>query len=382
VLDRWVLAELDHVVTAVDAALEDFDTAASGRVLAQFVDDLSNWYVRRSRARFWIGDRDALATLHECLHVVTRLLAPFVPFITEQVWQHAVKPGDASAADSVHLTAWPIQDAGRADDDLRADMDTARQLVEVGRAVRKTTNIRTRQPMQRALVGVPGGRELPTELIAEVADELNVREVIPLARAGEVVDINVKPNFRALGKRFGARTQQAANAISAADHRELARSLKTQGQAGIHLDGEDITVTLDEVTLTEVPRSGWAVTNHQDVTVALDTTITPELRRAGVAREVIRLVQAARKEADFEVADRVVLSWVADGETAEALREHERELADAVLAVDVVEHPPATIPVEANASDTGVREDDELGVRFWLDRADNRSPRRPAPQVG
>ncbi|MQA07400.1 MAG: isoleucine--tRNA ligase [Pseudonocardiaceae bacterium] len=366
VLDRWVLAELDHAVASVDTALENFDTAGSGRVLAQFIDDLSNWYVRRCRARFWDSDPDALATLHECLHVTTRLLAPFVPFITEHVWQNAIKPGDASAADSVHLAAWPTPDAARADNGLRANMDITRQLVEVGRSARKASNVRIRQPLQRALVGIPTDRELPTELIAEIADELNVREVTALGQAGEVLDITAKPNFRQLGKRFGPQTQQVAKAISAADAAELANKLKDNGQATVRVDGDDVTISGDDVTFSEVPRSGWAVTSQQDVTVALDTKITPELRKAGLAREIIRLVQTARKEADFDVTDRIWLSWAANGETADALREYERELSDAVLAVDITEHPLANVPTEADASDTGVRQDDELGVRFWL----------------
>jgi isoleucyl-tRNA synthetase len=369
VLDRWVLAELDHVVASVDHALENFDTAGSGRVLAQFIDDLSNWYVRRCRARFWDDDPHALATLRECLHVVTRLLAPFVPFITEHVWQNVIKPGDGATADSVHLVAWPTPEVPRADQELRANMETTRQLVEVGRSARKASNIRIRQPLQRALVSIPGGHELPAELIAEIADELNVREVVALDQAREIVDITVKPNFRALDKRFGSRTQQVAKIIGATDHTELASTLKAAGQATVCLDGEEVMISLDDVTLSEIPRSGWAVVSHQDVTVALDTTITSELRKAGVAREVIRLVQTARKEANFEVTDRILLSWAAHGETAEALHEHERELADAVLALDIAEHPFASIPAEANASDTGVRGDDELGVRFWLVKA-------------
>lgn len=369
VLDRWVLTELDHVVVNVDTALENFDTAGAGRVLAQFIDDLSNWYVRRCRARFWKGDPDSLATLYECLHVLTRLLAPLIPFITEQVWQQVIKLDAPSAADSVHLATWPSPNLERSNDRLRADMDITRQLVEAGRAVRKTANIRVRQPLQWALIGVPGDRELSVELLAEIADELNVREVTPLGQASEVVDINVKPNFRAIGKRYGSRTQQVAKAINTADHSELARELKADGRATVTLDGEDITVTSDEVSLTEVPRSGWAVTSQQDVTLALDTTITPELRKAGLARETIRLVQRARKEFDFEVTDRLVLSWAANRETAEAVRENEEELADAVLAVEITEYPLDDIPAEANASDTGVRADDELGVRFWLVKA-------------
>ncbi|MGH2394010.1 MAG: DUF5915 domain-containing protein, partial [Candidatus Limnocylindria bacterium] len=309
VLDRWALAELDHVVSATDAALEDFDTAGAGRVLAQFIDDLSNWYVRRCRARFWASDADALATLHECLHTVTRLLAPFIPFLTEHVWQHAIVPGDAMAEDSVHLARWPAPDGARADGQLRTDMDITRALVEAGRSARKAANVRVRQPLQCALLGIPGSRELPAEFVSEIADELNVREVTALAAAGEVVDVTVKPNFRALGKRFGSRTQQAAKAIRDADPGELARVLRAERRVLIDVDGEPAAITPDEVTLSEVPRSGWVINTHQGMAVALDTTITPDLRKAGLAREVIRLVQAARKDAGFEVTDRIVLSW-------------------------------------------------------------------------
>ncbi len=369
VIDRWVLAELDHVVTSIDNALENFDTAGSGRMLTQFIDDLSNWYVRRCRARFWNGDRHALATLHECLDVLTRLLAPFVPFITEQVWQHAIKPGDAFAADSVHLAGWPTPDNARSNDELRADMAITRRLVEVGRTVRKTANIRNRQPLQRALVGIAGGHRLPAELIEEIADELNVGDVTPLAQAGEVVDISVKPNFRTLGKRFGSRTQQAAKAITTTDQSWLVRNVKTDGQATISLDGEDIIVTSNDLILTEIPHSGWAVSSQQDMTVALDTTITPKLRKAGLAREVIRLVQIARKEAGLDVTDRILLSWAADGDTADALHEHERELADAVLAIKITEHPLSNVPAGDTSSGTWLFGDDELGVQFSLAKA-------------
>jgi isoleucyl-tRNA synthetase len=245
-------------------------------------------------------------------------------------------------------------------------MALTRLLVEAGRSARKASNVRIRQPLQRVLVGIPGGRELPADLVAEIADELNVREVTALSRAGEVVDITVKPNFRTLGKRFGAQTPQIAKTINLADHPELARELRETGQAKLTVSGEDITISADEVSLSEAPRSGWAVATQQDVTVALDTAITPELRRAGLAREVIRLIQNARKDADFDVTDRITLTWVAEGETADALREHQQELADAVLAVDITEHAPNNI---ANSTHAG--EDNELGVRFWLTRVDS-----------
>jgi isoleucyl-tRNA synthetase len=367
VIDRWVLAELDHVVAGVDAAMENYDTSGAGRLLARFIDDLSNWYVRRSRARFWDGDDNALSTLYECLHVLTRLLAPFIPFVTERVWQEAIRPGDPSAAESVHLASWPEPVAGRADDALRADMEVTRQLVEVGRALRKDNTIRTRQPLRRALVDVPNGAVAP-ELIAEIADELNVREVSPLSGADAVMDVTAKANFRALGKRFGPRTQEVAKAIAAADPAALAKDLQAGGKAVVQAGGEDVTVTQDEVVLTEVPRTGWAVASQQGVIVALDTEITPELRKAGLVREVIRLVQSARKEADFEVTDRLRMSWAGEGETADAIREHERELADAVLAVDVTEQPLEALSGTSIVSDTALLGDEELGVHFRLTR--------------
>lgn len=366
VLDQWLLAELNHVVKQVDSLLEDFDTAGSGRVLGQFIDDLSNWYVRRCRARFWDGDADALATLYECLNVLTRLLAPFVPFISEKVWQSALRVGDDSLADSVHLAIWPMSCESETNEQLRADMEMTRQLVEIGRAVRKTTKIRVQQPLQRALIGVPGGQALPLEMLAEIADELNVREVVPLAEAGEVADIIVKPNFRVLGKRFGGRTQQVAGAINGADHAVMSHALKIGQQAVVDVDGEEIAISAEEVTLTEIPKSGWAVTTQQDVTVALDTTITPELRKAGLVRQVIRLVQNARKDSGLEVTDRIWLWWAADGEMAEALSVREGELAKAVLATKVTGCALKSIPDDAKNSISGVVASEELGVSFWL----------------
>ena len=183
--------------------------------------------------------------------------------------------------------------------------------------------------------------------------------------------MTVKPNFRALGKRFGPRTQQAAKAVSDADAGELARALRVDGHATVDVDGEPVAITPDEVTMSEVPRSGWAVNTQQNVTVALDTTITQDLRKAGLAREVIRLVQTARKDAGFEVTDRIVLSWAATGETADALREHQRELADAVLAVEINEHHDSELPADAATADGG---DADLDVRFRLVKAGDRRP--------
>jgi isoleucyl-tRNA synthetase len=362
-LDRWLLSSLHTVVREVDAALEVFDTQQAGQALAEFVDDLSNWYVRRSRRRFWNGEPAALATLHEALDVLTRLLAPFVPFVTERIWQDMIRPVTPDAPESVHLAAWPSYDAGLVDEQLTAQMALVRRLVELGRAARADSGVRTRQPLGRALVGAPGWATLPDELRAQVAEELNVVELESLASAGDdLVDYAAKANFRALGKRFGKRTPAVAAAIAAADARALARALRSSGRASVELEGEAVDVSAEEVVVSETPRSGWAVVREGE-TVALDLTITPQLRRAGIAREVIRLVQEARKAAGLDVSDRIRLTWQAeDPETAQALHEHGRLVADEVLASSYAEGADLD-------SGPAVR-DRDLGITVWLRRAD------------
>ncbi|MFF2393278.1 isoleucine--tRNA ligase [Nocardia sp. NPDC058114] len=342
ILDRWVLGELHRLARETDEKLEHFDTAGAGRLLADFVDDLSNWYVRRSRQRFWAGDQDALSTLFECLDVLTRLLAPFVPFITEEVWQQVVRLGTPEVPESVHLAAWPIADATLADANLPEQVLAARAAVEAGRAARKASKVRVRQPLARAFVGLPPGTVLPDELRADIADELNVKSLQLLDDADEVVDVDVKPNFRALGRRFGKRTQAVANAIVAAEAQRIVTQLRGHGIATIEFEGEQIDLTPDEIVVAEVPRSGWTVETQRGVTIALDTTLTPELTVEGIARDVIRVAQQARREAGLDISDQIGLSIAGPDSVLEAVRTHEAFVAEETLArsvhlVDVLE---------------------------------------------
>ncbi|CAN5472968.1 hypothetical protein BH10ACT10_BH10ACT10_09110 [soil metagenome] len=328
-------------------------------MLAAYVDDLSNWYVRRSRRRFWAGDASALATLHECLHVVTLLMAPVTPFITERVWQDLFRSTSSELPSSVHLATWPQVDGSLVDDELGAQMSLTRRLVELGRAARAEGKVRIRQPLSRALVASSAYARLSDELRAEVAQELNVGVLEPLSVAGaDLVDFAAKGNFLALGKRFGQRTPLVAAAIAAADAATLAATLDADGRAVVPVEGEDVEVLPDEVIVSERPREGWSVVNEHGDTVALDLELTPELVRAGLAREVVRLVQEARKSSGFDVSDRITLLWQADGETAEALREHSALVADEVLATDLREEAP----VEP------VLRDDDLGLTFSVTR--------------
>jgi isoleucyl-tRNA synthetase len=358
-LDRWALAELASVTTGVTEALEAFDTQTAGRLLAEFVDDLSNWYVRRSRRRFWDGDPAALGTLHEVLDGLTRLMAPFTPFVTERVWGTAVTPGLADPVDSVHLASWPAVDADARDDTLVAQVALVRRLVELGRSARTQAKARTRQPLARALVAAPGWAQLPRDLVAEVADELNVAELTELsAVGGSLVDVTVKVDFRAVGRRLGKQVQAVAQAVAAADAAELVAAYRA-GTAVVEVDGADVPLTDGDLVVTETPREGWTVASAAGLTVALDLTLTPELERAGLAREVVRLVQDARKSTGLAVSDRIELWWTGEGPVAQALTEHAEQLAGEVLATTVHAAEPGT----------GDGIEGPQGSRVWIARA-------------
>jgi isoleucyl-tRNA synthetase len=363
-LDRWLLSELNTLVGAVDAALAGFDTQRAGRLLAAFVDDLSNWYVRRGRRRFWRGEPAALVTLHETLATLTRLMAPFVPFITERVWQDLVTRVTSDAPESVHLAEYPVADVALVDPALMARMALVRRLVELGRAARADAGVKIRQPLSRVLCSADGFDELDADLRAQLAEELNVLTVEPLSRGGaSLVDTTAKANFRALGKRFGRAVQQVAAALTAADAAALNADLRRTGAATVIVDGAPVTLARDEVFITETPREGWAVAADAGATVALDLDITPELRRAGIAREVIRQIQEVRKSTGLAVTDRIVLRFgTPERETRIALDEHAALIADDVLATDFAAGQPEW-------ADAAGHTDEDLGLTFWLRKA-------------
>ncbi|MCW2572967.1 MAG: Isoleucyl-tRNA synthetase, partial [Frankiales bacterium] len=355
-LDRWAISELHATVLEVDAALEDFDSSRAGKRLAQFIDDLSNWYVRRSRRRFWDGDPAALGTLHECLEVLTRLLAPFVPFITEAVHERLVADVYPDLPESVHLRDWPKVDGALVDTELASQMALVRRLVELGRTARAASLMRNRQPLARALVAAPGWDSLPDELRAQVADELNVLSFETLS--GDLVEVSVKANFRSLGKRFGKGTQPVAAAIADAEAGALVAAVR-EGGATVLVDGQPVPVSAEDLIITETPREGWAVASDDGESLALDLTLTPVLVRAGLAREAIRMIQEARKASGLDVSDRIELWWSSTNEDlAAALREHAGLVAGEVLATSYDEgHPTADVREHG---------DPELGLRFWL----------------
>lgn len=333
-LDRWLVSATNQLVVDVTEALENFDTQHAGSRIATFVDELSNWYVRRSRRRFWDGDQSALTTLHETLEVLTRLMSPMVPFITERVWQDLFVATNPEAPKSVHLASWPVADTSVIDEQLDKAMDMTKRLVELGRSARAEAKVKTRQPLARMLVPSYAHAQLDDSLVAEIAAELNINSIESFSSAGDVVDYSAKGNFRALGKRFGKQTPLVAKAIAAADAAKLAADLTANGTATVDFEG-GTEVSADEVIISERPREGWSVVNEQGETVALDLTLTPELVQAGLARDAIRFVQETRKATGLEVSDRIQLQWAAAGDLAQAIGTHRQLIADEVLATSM-----------------------------------------------
>jgi isoleucyl-tRNA synthetase len=330
-MDHWILSELNTLIQEVDTAYADFDSQAAGKALARFIDDLSNWYVRRSRRRFWDGDVAALGTLHECLVTLTQLLSPMVPFITEHVWQEVVRAADSTAADSVHLTDFPVADRALINLELNNQVAMTRRVVELGRAARAESAIKIRQPLQRALISAAGWAKLPTDMKDQIADELNVLDLADIADAdGDLVNISVKANFKTLGAKFGKEVQDISKAIAATDATALVKTLRTTGSTKV----ATWEIDLDDLVITEVPKSGWMVASHEGESVALDLALSQSLIDAGNVREVIRYIQERRKGDGFEISDRIKVRWNADSAIVAAITGAATHISDEVLALE------------------------------------------------
>jgi isoleucyl-tRNA synthetase len=332
VLDRWILGELADTAGEVTEALDGFDALRAAQRIGRLVDDLSNWYVRRSRPRFWkSSDPAAHATLHHVLVKTAELLAPFTPFLADELW------GTLTGGLSVHAADWPSPPASAADPGLVAEMAAARTLVALGRAARTDARIRTRQPLRRALVLHPGV-ELSAEVRAEIAEELNVHALEDVDTLGDLVSWTVVPNFRALGPRLGPKVNEVKAALAAADGSALQRALEADGQVEV----AGVVLGADEVQVRAESHGDLALAQEGPWAVALDLELDEGLRVEGAARELVRIVNDLRKEQGFAIADRIDVSLHATGRAADAVASHGSWLAGEVLALrlEVVGSPP------------------------------------------
>ncbi len=332
-LDRWVLSRLQGLTEFVTERLDDYDATAAGRAIAEYVDELSNWYVRRSRRRFWDADPAAIATLRECLLGVAKLLAPFTPFIADEIFTKLAPPAQP---ESVHLCEWPEPDYRLRDPALERSMEVARAAVDLGRAARAQANIKVRQPLREAVVVAAGEeREAIARFEPLILDELNVKGISYVTDADELARFELKANFRALGPRMGKHMPQAKEAIAALDAASVAAALQRGDPVGVNVAGEEYRLGPDDVQVVLAPLDGYQLEREGTHAVALELTVTDDLRREGLAREVVHAVQSARKRAGLAVEDRIALAIGGDGPVLEAVREHEQYVAGETLATSV-----------------------------------------------
>ncbi len=329
-LDRWILSRLAATVAEVTERLDDYDATFGGRAIQAFVDDLSNWYVRRSRRRFWDGEPDAFATLRECMLTTAKLLAPFTPFVADEIYDNL--DGDLA---SVHLCDWPSvasQDRPR-DVALEEAMATARETVRMGLAARGQAKVKVRQPLREAVIVADGREREAIEAHAEIVrEELNVKALRFVEQADELGSYELKANYRSLGPRFGKDMPQAAAAIAALDPAHVAVALREGTRIGISVAGHDHDLGEDDLTLAMQPLEGYQLEREGSHAVALDLNIDDELLREGQAREIVRAVQNARKDAGLEVEDRIALVLDGDGGLLGVALEFEAVVAGEVLA--------------------------------------------------
>jgi isoleucyl-tRNA synthetase len=325
-LDRWAVSRLNETVRAVTDAMDRYDATTAGRAIAAFVDELSNFYVRRSRRRFWDGDGAAFATLHECLVTVAKLLAPFCPFVADELYE-----GLDGSEPSVHLTDWPK--GGAVDEPLEWQVRVVQSTIEMGRRARAQARMKVRQPLAAAVIVADGNEREAIEAFAgEVRDELNVRDLRFVAQADELGSYEVKANYRTLGPRFGKHMPQAAAAIAALDPAHVAAALREGRTVGVNVDGTEHELTSDDLQLAMQPLEGYQVERAGSHAVALDLQLSDDLRREGLAREIVHAIQNARRDAGLDVSDRIQLGLDGDEPVLAAAEAHRDYVAGEVLA--------------------------------------------------
>ncbi len=359
-LDRWLVSRLQGVIEEVRTGLDDFDSVGAGRAISDFVDELSNWYVRVSRRRFWEGDPAAFATLRHSLLETSKLLAPFIPFTADAIYCNLTGGigGDfGDEPDSVHLCDFPTPSLELRDPDLEAGMEAARRAVELGRAARAHARAKMRQPLAKAVIVATEAEAGTIERFADVVRaELNVKELEFVTEEGKLATYSVKPNFRSLGPRFGKHMPQAKAAIEALNPTHARAAIAGEREIGITIDGTDHTLSSEDMTLAMEPLDGYQVESESGRAVALALELDDELIREGLAREVVRAVQNARKDAGLEITDRIELILSGDEALLAAVRRHDDYVAGETLATSIAFEPgmDGASTVEVDGRELGI----------------------------
>jgi isoleucyl-tRNA synthetase len=352
-LDHWVRSELNLLVREVTAAMETYDVLGATRPVADFVDSLSNWYVRLSRRRFWEGDPAALQTLYEVLVTVSKLLAPSTPFVAEAIYQNLVANTVPGAPDSVHLSRWPTWDDALIDDQLHIDMALAQKVTSIGHSARQAANLKVRQPLAQVIVRTRTPAEVAglQRLQQYLLDELNVKTMAFADASADLVDVQIFPYPKQLGQKYGKGYPKIREAMSQMDPLELASRFNAGETVMVVADGEQYAVAPEDVEVRSTPRMGYAVAESGGYLVALTTELDAALEQEGHARELVRRIQQLRKDADLSISDRIV-TYIADSDLIHDVLAHfGNYVREETLSVDLVQvHPnqggqmPAHLP--------------------------------------
>ena len=339
VMDKWLLSKMYTMIQTVDADLGNYKIPEAARALQEFVDDMSNWYVRRSRERFWAKGMEqdkinAYMTLYTALVNVCKAAAPMVPFMTEDIYRNIVCTVDASAPESIHLCDFPVVDETRIDKELEQDMDEVLKVVVMGRACRNTANIKNRQPVAQMFIKAP--HALPEYFVEIIRDELNVKNVEFTQDVSAYTSYNFKPQLKTVGPKYGKLLGKIRQALPELDGNAAMADLKTNGVLKLVFDGEEVLLTPEDLLIETAQAEGYISENNGDISVVLSTVLTPELIEEGFVRELISKIQTMRKEAGFEVMDKIRVSVKDNEKIQTVMQKFEKEIQTDVMADEIV----------------------------------------------
>ena len=350
IMDRWILSKLNTLVKEVDDKLEHYNITAAAIQIEAFTDELSNWYVRRNRERFWSQELNdekigAYTTLYRVLVTLSKIAAPFVPFITEEIYQNLVVGLNKDAQESVHYCSWPEVDEKAINAELEKEMDLAYKIVKLGRSARNSANIKNRQPLSKMLISVG---ELPEYYSDIVKEELNVKEVVLGAEMSEYVNFEIKPNLPVLGREYGKLIPRIREEISKKNQMDLANKVKNGRTEYIEIDDVQIGLNSENLLVTMQGRDGYAFSGEGEIGVVLDTTITPELKEEGYLREILSKVQNMRKDKNFEVLDNINLYIYGNTMLEKIVEKYEEQIKHDTLAVEIIYNQERTSYMESS----------------------------------
>ena len=339
VMDRWLLSKLNSLVKDVDSNLGNYRIPEAARALDSFVDDMSNWYVRRSRERFWAKGMEqdkinAYMTLYTALVTVAKCAAPMIPFMAEDIYRNLVCHSDSAAPESVHLCDFPAADESLVDKELEANMDSVLKIVVMGRACRNTANIKNRQPIGSMYIKAP--YELPEFYVRIIEEELNVKKAEFTDDVSAFTSYTFKPQLRTVGPKYGKYLGQIKQALAQLDGNAAMAELKSSGALKLDSISQEVVLLEDDLLITMTQTEGFVTDGDNEVTVVLDTRLNEALMEEGFVRELVSKIQTMRKEAGFEVMDKIAVSYRAEGKAAEIFEKNGKAIGSEVLAEQIV----------------------------------------------